>query len=284
MKVTKKLSKFFSGGDYPAYCNDETIHVVVTKQEALGVAPTTKHRHPERLKRWAAINAMIRQKNQEANQETTNEDAKTNKKRKNRDVNKTVGYSSLCWEDIKSIYNFEDSYDLQPNVSDIPDADIQLLLARIRDLRDLYGRISDGKEAKRLFFIAPILETVSRLIKDVRILVEEDVAGKNVLLNGRFEFVLKRGKKRISLVEAKREDMLQGLVQNVTGLEALADVENLSVTYGIVTNFLEWTFLISEDTEVRKHEYSLRTVDTIPSFEGLKEIVGKIYAMLISPI
>ncbi|CAK4178148.1 unnamed protein product, partial [Aphanomyces euteiches] len=84
---------------------------------------------------------------------------------------------------------------------------------------------------------------------DVRILVEEDVAGKNVLLNGRFEFVLKRGKKRISLVEAKREDMLQGLVQNVTGLEALADVENLSVTYGIVTNFLEWTFLISEDTE-----------------------------------
>ncbi|CAK4364588.1 unnamed protein product [Aphanomyces euteiches] len=284
MKETKKLSKFFSGGDYPAYCNDEKIHVVVTKQEALGVAPTTKHRHPERLKRWAAINAMIRQKNQEANQETTNEDAKTNKKRKNRDVNKTVGYSSLCWEDIKSIYNFEDSYDLQPNVSDIPDADIQLLLARIHDLRDLYGQVTDGKEAKRLFFIAPILETVSRLIKDVRILVEEDVAGKNVLLNGRFEFVLKRGKKRISLVEAKREDMLQGLVQNVTGLEALADVENLSVTYGIVTNFLEWTFLISEDTEVRKHEYSLRTVDTIPSFEGLKEIVGKIYAMLISPI
>ncbi|CAK4185919.1 unnamed protein product, partial [Aphanomyces euteiches] len=179
MRETKKLSKFFSGGEYPEFCSDEKIHVVVTEQEALGVAPTTTHRHPERLKRWAAINAMIRQKNQEANQETTNEDAKTNKKRKKRDVNKTVGYSSLCWEDIKSIYNFEDSYDLQPNVSDIPDADIQLLLARIRDLRDLYGRISDGKEAKRLFFIAPILETVSRLIKDVRILVEEDVAGKN---------------------------------------------------------------------------------------------------------
>ncbi|KAL7997034.1 hypothetical protein Plhal703r1_c36g0132651 [Plasmopara halstedii] len=36
---------------------------------ALGVAPslppTTIHRHPERLKRWAAINEMIRQKNQE---------------------------------------------------------------------------------------------------------------------------------------------------------------------------------------------------------------------------
>ncbi|KAG3122440.1 hypothetical protein PC128_g27766, partial [Phytophthora cactorum] len=129
---------------------------------ALGVAPslspTTIHRHPERLKRWAAINAMIRQKNQEANQKTTSEDAKkTNKKRKNHDIDKTVGYSSLCWEDIKPIYNFDDSYDLQP--SDIPDADIALLLARIVDLRELYGQISDGKEAKRLFFIAPILET-----------------------------------------------------------------------------------------------------------------------------
>ncbi|GMF41320.1 unnamed protein product [Phytophthora lilii] len=199
-------------------------------------------------------------------------------KRKNHDVDKTVGFSNLCWEDIKPIYNFDDSYDLQP--SDIPDADIELLLARIVDVRKLYGQISDGKEAKRLFFIAPILETVSRLLKNVRILVEEDVVGKNVLLKGRFEFVLKRGIKRISLVQAKREDMLQGLVQNVTGLEALADVEDLTVAYGIVTNFFEWRFLISEDMKVRKHEYSLRTVDTMPSFEGLKEIVGKIYAML----
>ncbi|KAH7461290.1 Crinkler effector protein 5 [Phytophthora ramorum] len=266
------------------------VLVVVPKQEndrstamALGVAPslppTTIHRHPERLKRWAAINAMIRQKNQEANQKTTNEDAKkTNKKRKNHDVDKTVGYSSLCWQDIKPIYNFDVSYDLQP--SDIPDADIQLLLARIKDLRRLYGQMSDGKEAKRLFFIAPILETVSRQLGDVRILVEEDVDGKNVLLKGRFEFVLQRGTKRISLVQAKREDMLQGLVQNVTGLEALADVEDLSVVYGIVTNFLEWKFLISEDERVRQQECTLPLTDTIPTFEGLKEIVGKIYAML----
>ncbi|KAL4145548.1 hypothetical protein PRNP1_013215 [Phytophthora ramorum] len=222
---------------------------------------------------------MIRQKNQEANQKTTNEDAKkTNKKRKNHDVDKTVGYSSLCWQDIKPIYNFDVSYDLQP--SDIPDADIQLLLARIKDLRRLYGQMSDGKEAKRLFFIAPILETVSRQLGDVRILVEEDVDGKNVLLKGRFEFVLQRGTKRISLVQAKREDMLQGLVQNVTGLEALADVEDLSVVYGIVTNFLEWKFLISEDERVRQQECTLPLTDTIPTFEGLKEIVGKIYAML----
>ncbi|KAL8013298.1 hypothetical protein Plhal710r2_c039g0137621 [Plasmopara halstedii] len=97
--------------------------------------------------------------------------------------------------EYQTYLQFDDSYDLQP--SDIPDADIELLLARIVD---------------RLFFIAPILATVSRLLKNVRILVEEDVVGKNVLLKGRFEFVLKRGTKIILLVEANREDMLRGLV------------------------------------------------------------------------
>ncbi|GMF66034.1 unnamed protein product [Phytophthora lilii] len=291
-KATKTLQHWlFEKNKMPQPSTDQ-IHVlvVVPKDEndrsaavALGVAPslppTTIHRHPERLKRWAAINAMIRQKNQEANQKTTSEDAKkTNKKRNYHEVDKTVGCSSLCWEDIKPIYNFDESYDLQP--SDIPDSHIELLLARILDVRELYGQTSDGKEAKRLFFIAAIFETVSRLLKNVRILVEEDVVGKNVLLKGRFEFVLKRGTKRISLVLAKREDMLQGLVQNVTGLEALADVEDLSVVYGIVTNFLEWKFVISEDERVRQQECTLPLTDTIPTFNGLKEIVEKIYAML----
>ncbi|KAL7997048.1 hypothetical protein Plhal703r1_c35g0128841 [Plasmopara halstedii] len=274
MRPSWKLNKEEYFGDFQL--GEEEIHILVefpTQKVAApsGVIPplppTTLHRHPERLRRWAAINAMIRQKNQDANQKTTTKDAKnTNKKRENHDIDKSVGYSTLCWEDIKPIYNFDYSYELQP--SDIPDADIELLLARIRDLRELYGRISDGNEAKRLFFIAPILETVS--LKD----------WQYVLLKGRFEFVLKRGTKRISIVQAKREDMLQGVVQNVTGLEALADVEDLTVTYGIVTNFLEWKFLISGDEKVREHETVLHQANTIPSFEGLKDIVGKIYRML----
>ncbi|KAG3056680.1 hypothetical protein PI125_g25517, partial [Phytophthora idaei] len=50
------------------------VLVVVPGDAGVGVAsvepsalPTAMHRHPERLKRWAAINEMIRQKNQEGN-------------------------------------------------------------------------------------------------------------------------------------------------------------------------------------------------------------------------
>ncbi|KAF4150401.1 putative PNT domain-containing protein [Phytophthora infestans] len=106
------------------------------------------------------------------------------------------------------------------------------------------------------------------------------MSGKNVLVKGRFEFVLERGNKKVFIVEAKKEDMEQGVVQNVTGLEALADVEELSVTYGIVTNYLEWRFLVSEDERVRKQVYSLSVSDTLPSFAGLKKVVGTIHCML----
>ncbi|KAG3053992.1 hypothetical protein PC121_g16504 [Phytophthora cactorum] len=269
----------------------KTIHVLVVVPKDAGVGarvgvalikpsapPTTMHRHPERLKRRAAINTMIRQKNQDANTKTTSKDAEnTKKKRKTHDVDRSMGYSNLCWDDIKPIYNFE-TY--TPQLSDVPDADIDLLLVRIVDLRAMNGEVTDGKEAKRLFFIAPILETVSRLLGDAQILVEEDVNGNNVLVKGRFEFVLKRGKKKVFIVQAKKGYMTQGVDQNVPGLEALADVEELAVTYGIVTNYREWRFLVSEDVRVRKYVCTLTVSDTLPSFAGLKEILGTIHFML----
>ncbi|KAG9406118.1 hypothetical protein AC1031_004036 [Aphanomyces cochlioides] len=55
MKETKKLSKFFSGGDYPAYCNDENIRVVVLVplSEVTALEPTVPvHPSAERKRRF----------------------------------------------------------------------------------------------------------------------------------------------------------------------------------------------------------------------------------------
>ncbi|DAZ95210.1 TPA: hypothetical protein N0F65_013055, partial [Lagenidium giganteum] len=89
MRPSWKLVKKELFGDFQL--GEEAIHVLVELPTQVSapsdvkpsLPPSAIHRHPERLKRWAAINAMIRQKNQEANQKTTTEDAKnTNKKRK----------------------------------------------------------------------------------------------------------------------------------------------------------------------------------------------------------
>uniref|UniRef100_K3X5N6 Uncharacterized protein n=1 Tax=Globisporangium ultimum (strain ATCC 200006 / CBS 805.95 / DAOM BR144) TaxID=431595 RepID=K3X5N6_GLOUD len=189
----------------------------------------------------AAINALIRRK-------VEKENAKTNhgigKKRKNRDLDTTVPYSSLSWSDIEPILRMESC---TPNSSTIADDDVKSLHTRIAKLREYYGEVHTGKGVKRLMFIAAVIETVCRLLGDVKILVEEDVHGNNVYVHGRFEFVLKRRDKRISIVGAKRDDIEQGMAQNVTDLEALSDVEGLDVAYGIVTNYLEWIFIIDDD-------------------------------------
>ncbi|GMF46293.1 unnamed protein product [Phytophthora lilii] len=70
------------------------VHVLVVVPKGVGDAsaapPAAMHRHPERLKRWAAINEMIRQKNRDGNAKTSIQD--TNRKRKNRDIDSSVPY------------------------------------------------------------------------------------------------------------------------------------------------------------------------------------------------
>ncbi|KAG1709669.1 hypothetical protein DVH05_020325 [Phytophthora capsici] len=279
-----KNSKHFGDNFKPG---EGQVHVlvVVPKDEndrsaamALGVPslpPTTFHRHPERLKRWAAINEIIRQKNQDGNEKTGTRD--TNKKRKNRDIDKSMPYSSLSWNDLEPILSVED-FDLK--ASAVPPNVVEALRDRLMQVRKLYGDVYSGKEAKRQVFIVAIIEAVCLMLGDATILVEEEVKGKNVLVHGRFEFVLKRGKNRVSIVEAKRDDIPQGIAQNVAGLEALSDVEGLERTLGIVTNYLEWVFISDDDEKIRRMNTTLKVYGAVPSIQELTEIVGMIYGFL----
>nr|AFB18277.1 crinkling and necrosis inducing protein 3 [Phytophthora capsici] len=260
------------------------VLVVVPKDEndrsamALDVPslpPTTIHRHPERLKRWAAINEMIRQKNQEGNEKTSTRD--TNKKRKNRDIDSSMPYLSLSWTDLEPILTMED-FNLE--ASAVPQNVVEELRDRLMQVRKLYGDVYSGKEAKRQVFIMPIFEAVCLMLGDATILVEEDVKGKNVHVHGRFEFVLKHGKKRVSIVIAKRDDIPQGIAQNMAGLEALSDVEGLERTLGIVTNYLEWVFISDDDEKIRRMNTTLKVYGAVPSTKELREIVGMICGLL----
>lgn len=115
----------------------------------------------------------------------------------------------------------------------------------------------------------------------MKIVVEEDLNGFNVKANGHFEFMLKRNNKRICIVEAKKDDMEQGMVQNLVGMEVASDLDGLNTVYGLVTNYIEWMFLKSQNDKIEKHLDSL-TFDEfeVATVESLKRIAGKIYALL----
>ena len=114
----------------------------------------------------------------------------------------------------------------------------------------------------------------------MKIVVEEDLNGVNVKANGHFEFMLKRNNKRICIVEAKKDDILQGMVQDLVGMEVASDLNDLDTVYGIVTNYVEWMFLKSQNDKIERDFDTLTFVKQVVTVESLKRIAGKIYAIL----
>eukprot|EP01033_Poteriospumella_lacustris_P008498 gene8498-6141_t len=115
---------------------------------------------------------------------------------------------------------------------------------------------------------------------DVQILAEEEIEGNRVHAHGRFEFLLKRGGKRICIVEAKKDDILQAKTQSLVGCESLCDVEELSVTYGIATNYLVWCFLKNEADKVTEEMLTVSLESGRPTIESLRTIANKIISIL----
>ena len=218
-----------------------------------------------RKRRWDALNQCL-----EVN--------KDSKERKNGEF--STPYSSVKYNEVKEVFDpITQKY--TQDVKEIPAEDFELLVRMLGLANTTIGEIITGKEAKRLYFIAQILMVVCSLFKgDVRIKVEEDLVGKNVNANGRFEFMLQRGDKRVCIVEAKKDDMEQGLAQNLIGCEVASDLDNLRTVYGIVTTFIQWTFLKSCDDRIERDDTTLTVEEGVVNPDSLMKIAGKIYAML----
>ncbi|CAK4885585.1 unnamed protein product [Aphanomyces euteiches] len=273
MKETKKLSKFFSGGDYPAYC-DEKIHVVVIVPEVpllkvTALEPSVPvHPSVDRKRRFDELNQILSQAEIDASNDT-------NKKPK-----KSSNFSSIKWELVAPLFcSVMSAYEQEEKA--IPREILQ-------ELQDYSARaftcfeLSSCSEATLNIFIAPVLVQVCALFNgDIKIFAEETLKGKYVKANGRFEFVLKRGLKSIFIVEAKKEDFDQGAAQELVGAEVAAELGSLNVVYGIVTNFKEWVFYKSSNTKIEKdaslmyHPHKPYSMETM-----LAKATAKIYAIL----
>jgi hypothetical protein len=153
-----------------------------------------------------------------------------------------TAYSAVQWNDIEEVYAPSRIFYHQPKIS-LDDEKLVIVYKYMELASKCFGDITTGKEAKRLHFIAPILVLVCSHFDDVEILVEHDVNGIHIKTKGHFEFVLKRGNKKVCIIEAKKDNLEQGMAQNLLGCEAIADIEDLDCALGIVTNYKEWIFL-----------------------------------------
>ena len=216
--------------------------------------------HPKRKERWERLNEILE------------------KNRKKSKATDSTGYSYVKWNQIKHVLRTNPYF--QPSKA-IPDIQFNTLSQYLSFATKCFGPVTSGKESQRLHLIAPIIICVCILFNgDVQIEVEEDLDGDFLKAHGHFEFVLRRGDKRVCIVEAKKDDMGQGMAQDLLGCEVAAEIGHLNLVYGIVTNYVQWNFLRSLDEKIELDECSLTLMDGAATKESLVLITGKIYAML----
>ena len=203
------------------------------------------HHSEERKKRWDELNLILVQAKIDAAEKSGKKNLKG-----------SSAYSSLNWSLISPVYDHI-IHDYSQTVKEVPQETMELLHNYIVTLTRRLSSVTTGKESQRLHFIAPILVYVSDLFgpeDSIQIVIEEDLNGVNVKANGHFEFMLKRKNKRICIVEAKKDDMEQGMVQDLVGMEVASDLNDLDTVYGIVTNYVEWMFLKSQNDKIERDE------------------------------
>lgn len=122
---------------------------------------------------------------------------------------------------------------------EVPEDVIDLLYSQLMKIRVMFRSVSFDEVATLLQFISPILLEVCYLSDGkVKISVEEDLKGCNIKANGHFEYILELDGHKVCIVVAKKDDMSQGMAQALIGDEVIADLDNVTEVYAIVTNYV----------------------------------------------
>ena len=246
--------------------SDALIVVVPSSRSSIPTtsesSPTGKEPNLKRKQRWIELNEIF---------ERNTKKSKTND---------STPSSCVTWNQVNCV--FKTTHYVQPR-RNMDDTQLNFLEQYLSITTKCFGDIFTGGDVKRLYFIAPILICVCHLLDgDVNFVVEEDLVGNFVNANCHFEFMLRHGNKAVCIVEAKKDDMEQGMIQDLVGCEVAAEVEGLNVVYGIVTSYTQWIFLRSLDDKVEREECSLSITSNGPERESLKRIAEKIYGMFSS--
>jgi hypothetical protein len=241
-RLIKALSDSMQGQSRPTSANSNS---------------SEKSHNSSRVERWTRLNDVLRL---------------AGKQKRN---DSSTPCSSISWDQVSCI--FSTTHYEQPQ-KDIGEERAQFLKEYLYYVTKCMARI--GGEAQRIHLIAPILFCVGSLLDEVQIQIEKELKGDFIEAHGRFDFVIKRRNKIIGIVEAKKENIDQGMAQDLVGCELAAERERLDVVYGIVTNYVEWVFLRNTNDEIFEDRISITTTCHGPQTESLKMVTDKIYAIL----
>lgn len=223
---------------------------------------TASHPSVSRKRRWDQLNSIL-------------EDVAKRSKRINKD---SRAFSAVKWGDVEDVLGYQN---YKQGIKAVPANVLDLLFSQLLKIGVVFGSVSSGKEAKRLQFITPVLYEVCALFEGrVKFSLEKDLEGVNIHTNGHFEYVLELGGRKVVVVQAKKTDMEKGMAQALLGDETIADLDNVSEVYAIVTNFHQRYFLKNTDDVIFRDACTLDIEDDVPTKASVGKIAGKIYGLL----
>lgn len=192
-------------------------------------------------------------------------------------------YSYANWEQVKGFFHVVPGNIPTTLIADGLSEDVLIALQQYLSFATICLESCTAEhEPSRIPFISSIILMVGSYFNgDVKISANEEISSSRLRFYGRFDFILRRGNHVIFLVEAKKDDILQGKTQCLLGCESLCDVEeDLTVAYGISTNYYEWCFLKNEADRVTEEMVTVQLVNGRPTIDSLRCIVNKIIAVL----
>ncbi|EEY59803.1 Crinkler (CRN) family protein [Phytophthora infestans T30-4] len=203
--------------------------------------------HPTRILRWEKLNKLLARNKKEMSSYC--EDTPTVA---------SSGDSFISFEDCEKIMGT--SCYKQPSKA-IAEDKIDVLYAYLLIAIRPFGWMLTGKDTNRLH-------------------TDKTVVGNRVQGEGHFDFFIEGGSTCVGVVLAKRQDSQKGLAQAYLGGEILADVEELTEVFSIVTDFKVWLFSKSLGDKVERCSMSMGSAHDIPERESLKTVAEKIYSLL----
>jgi len=165
-------------------------------------------------------------------------------------------FSSWTFARVKTLFGLKaDSYDtlatFEAGVADTPEEHRTVVLNELLRRNKVFPAIAGANEATRSEYISVVLSGVASLFDDVTICPQYELAGSHG--KGPVDWAIKSNDTIIAITEAKKEDLNQGVGQNVIQLQAAhqrnrkrtrdeADLEK-EVLYGIVTTAIDWVII-----------------------------------------
>ena len=194
---------------------------------------------------------------------------------------KTCSYSDIRWKNVQGILILSPSTIIPQGSNFFTEDNADSIFTVLEELNKNTRTVQLVTELQSFVFINAIMSHVCSKFDGIQFLYEKEICGSYLQTKGRFELVIQKGSSVICLLEAKKEDMAQGMAQCLVGCEAVSDKDKCNIVYGIVSSYIQWELFESRNDRICNYDrFSLQCTNFLPTRLSLVTVLNKLHSFI----